>query len=100
MGFDYVNYKTDCPVCGNEVNDFQTKDTGCWFEKIEYWQCDNFYASCEYCNTWIEFKLNRSKVSIPIEAYEIRIELSSKDETQFIRNAEGKIVGIKGNVKS
>ncbi len=90
--FDYVNYKMDCPKCGKDVGDFQTKDCGGWFEKVEYWQCDNFYASCDYCNTWIEFTLKREREPIPIEAYEMRVELSECDESQFTRNDNGKIV--------
>jgi len=94
--FDHVNYKMDCPKCGKEVSGFQTKDLGSWFETVEYWQCDNFYSSCDYCNTWIEFILKRERVEIPIEAYEMRIELCEFEESQFTRNTKGKIVSIRG----
>lgn len=35
--YDNVNYKMDCPICGKDVGNFQTKDCGGWFETIEYW---------------------------------------------------------------
>lgn len=72
--FDHINYKMDCPTCGKEVSDFQSKCLRCFFDKIEFWEVDRFYSSCNFCNTWIEFNLNRSLINIPIDAYEMTIE--------------------------
>lgn len=94
--YDKVNHKMDCPKCGKEVTDFQTKDTNGWFETIEYWQCDNFYSSCDYCTTWIEFTLQRDRVNIPLDAYEMKVELSELKESQVTRNEAGKITSICG----
>jgi hypothetical protein len=94
--FNHVNYKMNCPNCGKDVGDFQTKSFAGYFETIDYWECDNFYSSCDYCNTWIEFTLQRKNTKIPIEKYEMRIEPSEFEESQFTRNDAGKIVSIRG----
>lgn len=94
--YDHVNYKMDCPMCGKDVGDFQTKDLGRFFERVEYWECNNFYSSCDYCNTWIEFTLKNPRPPIPIESYEMKVEPSSFDEHQFERGKDGRIIAIKG----
>ncbi len=93
--FDYVNFKIDCPHCNKEVTGFQTKDLNRYFEDVEFWECDNFYSSCGWCNTWIEFELKNPRPEIPIGDYEMKFSLTEKDESQIMRNAEGKIYGFK-----
>jgi hypothetical protein len=94
--FDYVNYKTNCPTCQKEIDGFQTKDTGCDMETVEFWETDIFYSSCDYCNTWVEFRRKAAKPRVPIEDYQMYIIPSNCDESQFMRNTDGKIVGICG----
>lgn len=53
--FDNVNFKCKCPVCGEAVNDFQTKEGPCLLETLEPLEVDNFYALCNNCDAWIEF---------------------------------------------
>lgn len=58
--FDWVNVRVDCPICGENVEDFQTK-----FHPNGYYalsltsklpsEVDEFYSSCENCGAWIEF---------------------------------------------
>lgn len=52
--FDIIDYKMNCPVCGNEVTDFQSKDKDCIMSKLQLYKVDNFYTSCVICGTWIE----------------------------------------------
>lgn len=52
--FDYVNFKMQCPNCGRETENFQSKDGKCWLETVEPDTVDEFYTMCR-CDTWIEF---------------------------------------------
>ncbi len=56
--FDYIDFKTECPKCGEKVTGFQSKDGPCQLETLNYWEIDNFYAACdnEDCDAWIEYK--------------------------------------------
>lgn len=54
--FDYVNYECDCPVCGNEVDGFQSKSGDCLLEVLEPAQVDFFYSSCAQCRSHLEFE--------------------------------------------
>ena len=67
--FDNIKFKTKCPNCGNEVDDFQSKDGGCNLNTLNYWDVDNFYSSCDKCGTWIEYTLNKKRPKIPIKNY-------------------------------
>jgi hypothetical protein len=93
--YDSVHFKIECPVCKKTVDGFQTKDLGGFFNTVNYWECNNFYSSCDYCNTWIEFILKKERPIIPIEDYEMIIEPSQYKEESFIRLSDGRIVGFK-----
>lgn len=54
--FDNVNFKMNCPNCGKEVDDFQTKDHHCALNTIDPDLVDDFYSSCDNCKTWISFE--------------------------------------------
>ena len=54
--FDNINFKCKCPLCKNEVSDFQSKDGACMLGILEFWEVRNFYASCRSCGLWIEFR--------------------------------------------
>lgn len=54
--FDYVRFACYCPMCGTEVSNFQSKDGPCLLATLEWSQVQNFYAICDNCDTWIEFK--------------------------------------------
>lgn len=53
--FDYVNHAMFCPVCNHVVAGFQSKDRGSTLSVVEFWEVENFYASCNNCHAWIEF---------------------------------------------
>lgn len=70
--FDYVNFETKCPVCGNILKGFQTKDAGNDLECVEFWEVDKFYDSCEICGTWVEFNLKEEvRKRFTIEDYDL-----------------------------
>lgn len=95
--FNYVNFKITCPNCNKEVEDFQTKDfnDSAYFDTVEFWECNNFYSSCDYCKTWIEYNLERAHKR-GIEDYKKTITPSRLEENQIKRNKKGKIIAIKG----
>jgi hypothetical protein len=97
--YDDVNFSMPCPICKKEISGFQTKDLSCSFETVNFWECERFYSSCDYCNTWIDFVYKREKKKIFIEDYEIRMELNNCPEDRITRNSEGKITGFLGQFK-
>lgn len=46
----------ECPVCGQFVTDFQSKDGPCHLVYVDYRELRNFYSSCGNCKTWLEYK--------------------------------------------
>ena len=52
--FDHVRYRMQCPKCGREVSNFQSKDGDCTLDILDTWQVSYFYSSCK-CGAWIEF---------------------------------------------
>lgn len=73
MGYDTVKFKMDCPSCGKEVGEFQTKDCSGFFDTVEFWECDNFYTSCDWCHHWIEFNRKEKRPRVPIEYFEMTV---------------------------
>jgi len=56
--FDYVDYECDCPKCGKQLKDFQSKSGICMLETLKPEEVRNFYTSCLNCNTWVEFEVD------------------------------------------
>ena len=72
--FDWVNYAMPCPQCGVIVDEFQSKGGPCGMETIDFWEVDNFYAFCDQCGAWIEFKLKDKRPPLPISAYSMTVK--------------------------
>ena len=53
--FDWVNFETVCPDCGELVDGFQSKDGRCCLEKIDPDRISNMYSACPNCGRWVEF---------------------------------------------
>ena len=53
--FDYVNFECECPICGEKVIGFQTKEGPLLLETLEPLDVNNFYSNCSTCGAWIEF---------------------------------------------
>lgn len=52
--FDDVEFEMKCPLCGELIKHFQTKDMlkGLSSYKVkELWTDTKFYSTCENCNT-------------------------------------------------
>lgn len=75
--FDIIkNFEIECPTCGKLVTEFQTKDTACNMEYVDYWETDYFYSPCDYCDTWIDFVRKRPMLRVPIEDYKMIVTKS------------------------
>jgi len=77
--FDYIKFEIECPVCKEKVKDFQSKYGPCILKTLEFWEVNNFYASCPKCNSWIEFNRIRPLPKAPIEDYKMEITRKEKD---------------------
>lgn len=73
--FNYVNYKTKCPVCSTTLNSFQTKSgRSLTLITVEPYDVPNFYDYCNECKAWIEYTLIESG------EYEEKIKITKKGE--------------------
>lgn len=56
--YNYVEYKTVCPVCSRVISRFQTKDgDNLFMVTVKPNTVSNFYSSCA-CGHWLEFTRN------------------------------------------
>jgi len=69
--FDYIKFEIECPECEHKVNNFQSKDAGCLLDKLDFWEVDNFYDTCENCGLWIVFNRKNPRAVAPISDYEM-----------------------------
>lgn len=65
--FDYVNYEAPCGKCGTMLGpeDWQSKDHHCTMATISPRKVRRFYASCDNCGEWNEFK-------VKVESYRVK----------------------------
>lgn len=57
--FDYVDFEANCPICGNYLTEWQSKDGPCGMMEIPVTAVDQFYTSCKRCGTWIHYQIRR-----------------------------------------
>ena len=57
--FDIIKFKMKCTRCKKDMGEFQSKDGNGLMVELEFFEVNNFYASCEYCSTWVEFTLKK-----------------------------------------
>ena len=53
--YNNVNLVLECPCCGADVIDFQTKSGELSMSTVQYWEVDEFLSSCDKCGMriWI-----------------------------------------------
>ena len=54
--YDSINLEMNCPKCGGEYLDFQSKDGDCSLSTLEPYEVEEFYTGCDDCGSWITFK--------------------------------------------
>lgn len=71
--FDFVNFKMDCPNCGEPL-EFQTKDGDPYMNTVDWRRLLEFHSYCRKCTAWLQFtrKLNPATT---IEEFEKIVEL-------------------------
>ena len=71
--FDYVDYKGNCPICGEELTGWQSKDNRCHMNTLKPHEVDSFYTSCKNCNTWIDATVDK-EVEVIVKKCKITFE--------------------------
>ena len=66
--FDYVDAPDITCRCGAVVTGWQSKDGPCELGVISTANVDNYYAPCDACHAWHEFRRVRPP-DIPFEHY-------------------------------
>jgi rubrerythrin len=67
--YDNIKFEDVCPKCKAKVRGFQSKSNYCLLANLEFWEVDNFYATCEKCGTHIEYTRNKNSKRCPITEY-------------------------------
>jgi hypothetical protein len=53
--YDYVDFKANCPDCGEEETHWQTKEMVCRMEVLNPSLVSFFYTICDNCDAWISY---------------------------------------------
>lgn len=85
--FDYIKLEIKCPICEKKVSGFQSKDGTCLMNELEFWEVNNFYSSCSYCSSWIEFNI-KQKLNKKLILKDYQIEFS-KPKISFTGKSPG-----------
>lgn len=60
--FDVINdFSMDCPICGNHLTDFQTKDNEPLMNRVDKDSVNEFYTMCDDCSVWVQFERGYNK---------------------------------------
>ena len=79
--FDDISFELKCPNCRTLIKGFQSKDGACCMRLLNFWEVNNFYASCNNCNTWIEYTLKlkrRPNRKLTIRDYHKGVRIPTK----------------------
>lgn len=61
--YDSINLEMNCPRCGNEYLEFQSKEGLCVLDRLNPEEVDYFYTHCDTCDAHITFiRLNQEIV--------------------------------------
>jgi hypothetical protein len=61
--YDEVNFEMKCPLCKYLLEDFQSKSGNCTLSNLELYAVDDFYTTCDNCNLWIRFEVERKPIA-------------------------------------
>lgn len=71
--FDHITLKAPCGSCGKEIDGFQSKDSNCVLDHLNFWEVDNFYTNCNSCGSWNSYSRKDKRQPLPLTAYELHI---------------------------
>jgi len=80
--YDNINFEMPCPNCKTKIEYFQSKSGSCLMNTLEFWEVENFYAGCSYCNTWVEFNIKgkRPNRKLTLKDYHRGVKIPSKKD--------------------
>ena len=64
--YDNVDYEMICPVCGDKIDSFQTKNGECVLRTLTIQQIPDkgyFYSSCHKCGLFVEFQKHSNQTA-------------------------------------
>jgi C4-type Zn-finger protein len=71
--YNIVKFQINCPVCGKQITEFQTKEGDGVLEIIEYYKVNNFHAICPHCQSLVEFYYSPERAKRTLKDYKMRI---------------------------
>ena len=77
--YDFVDIDVYCPICGEKLPRFQTKDGNPYLNTVDFRDVDNFYTSCDKCGAWIEFTYSPTSI-LKREIYDYVMRVSRVGE--------------------
>jgi len=77
--FDNVRFTMPCPICGKDLDDWQSKSGNCYLKNLtpaELWKQRHpdplgyddhvdWYENCENCATWVEVRIKAGTMVDP-----------------------------------
>ena len=80
--YDNVTFKGNCPSCGAENTDWQSKDGPLALCTLDPVDVNYFYTSCKECGKWINAETERQLVSVKLSIEEEKDETKDAKTTQ------------------
>jgi hypothetical protein len=73
--FNTVRVNIPCPKCGDNINEFQTKDETyepLYLSEVDFWTVREFHSSCDRCDTWVSVRLKKEVIAkLTLDDYEV-----------------------------
>jgi hypothetical protein len=78
--FDDITYEAPCPICGKQLNGWQSKSAGCGLQDLtpsELWKqrrdddSAHFYTGCRDCGTWMDITISPGLLKLTDEDYDL-----------------------------
>lgn len=70
-----------CIECGEDVNEWQSKDGECMMHDVPFHQVDTFYGYCK-CGARYTYKRMQPKPPVPLHHYIMKIVLPEPKESK------------------
>jgi hypothetical protein len=71
--FDWVDFSIKCPLCGEMLVGFQTKDLENQLKTVNYKDTKNFYNCCKNCKTSVHFYKMRNRNGMVTATYKMEV---------------------------
>ena len=80
VDFISLNVEVPCPVCGEKLHNFETKEGPGVGVSLDFKEVDSFYSHCTKCNSIIEFSLKSpvaegARAKLTLDSYNRKTEI-------------------------